>query len=308
MLQLRMVEEKIAALYPEQEMRCPTHLCIGQEAVVTGVCANLRRSDLLFGTYRSHGLFLAKGGNLKKMMAEIYGKKTGACKGKSGSMQLVAPEEGLLCSSAIVSGTLPMAVGAGLAISLRGSDDVSCVIFGDAATEEGVFHESMNFASLKKLPVIFICENNLYAVYTHISKRQCADNIFERAQIYRMPGERLDGNNVLEVHEAVERAIARARHGDGPSLLEFRTYRWLEHVGPNSDANLGYRTQEEVNQWMNRCPVKTLEKRLLDDNVLTSQEIQNIKLNISRDIDEAVSFAKKSAFPDKEEIYQGVYA
>jgi TPP-dependent pyruvate/acetoin dehydrogenase alpha subunit len=308
MLRTRMVEEKIVALYPERDMRCPTHLCIGQEAVATGVCEALRPSDRLFGTYRSHGLFLAKGGDLKGMLAEIYGKKTGVCKGKSGSMQLVAPGIGLLCTSAIVSGTLPMAVGAGLAISLQGSDDVSCVVFGDAATEEGVFHESMNFASLKKLPVIFVCENNLYAVYTHLSKRQCADNIFERALSYRMPGERLDGNNVLEVHDAVSRAADRARQSQGPSLLEFRTYRWLEHVGPNSDISLGYRTQTELDEWKSRCPVKTLEKNLLDDNALTIEDIRKMEREISDEIEKALSFAKNSPFPEKDDLVQGVYA
>lgn len=308
MRRIRMVEERIAQLYPEQEMRCPTHLYIGQEAVASGVCAMLRPNDYLFGTYRSHGIYLAKGGNLNAMWAELYGKKTGCCKGRSGSMQLVAPDVGLLCTSAIVGGTIPMAVGCALAISLQGGEQVACAVFGDGATEEGVFHESMNFASLKKLPVIFLCENNFYSVYTHISKRQCADNIYERAAAYAMPGERVDGNNVIAVCQAVERAVTRARNGQGPSLVEFRTYRWLEHVGPNSDAVLGYRIEKEVADWMERCPVKTLESQLLKDGHLTLTEIQQIALSLSREIEEAVAFAKTSPSPEKGDLRDGVYA
>jgi TPP-dependent pyruvate/acetoin dehydrogenase alpha subunit len=308
MQRLRLVEERVAALYSEQEMRCPTHLYIGQEAVATGVCANLRPTDYLFGTYRSHGIFLAKGGDLKAMLAELYGKKSGCCKGKSGSMQMVAPDVGLLCTSAIVGGTLPMAVGAALAISLRGGDQISCVVFGDGATEEGVFHESMNFASLKKLPVVFVCENNLYSVYSHISKRQCADNIYERAQAYKMPGVRVDGNNVSDVYEAVKRATELARSGGGPSLVECRTYRWLEHVGSNPDVNLGYRTEKEVSEWMDRCPVKSLEARLLTEGSLTPAEIEQITRTYAREIDEAFAFAKKAPFPEKADLTEGLYA
>jgi TPP-dependent pyruvate/acetoin dehydrogenase alpha subunit len=308
MLRTRMVEEKIVALYPEQEMRCPTHLCIGQEAVATGVCAALRQTDPLFGTYRSHGIYLSKGGDLNALLAEIYGKKTGACRGKSGSMQLIAPEVGLMCTSAIVGGTLPMGVGAAFAASLKGSKDVSCVLFGDAAIEEGVFHESMNFAALKKLPVVFVCENNGYAVYTPIAKRQPPVPIFKRAPTYGMPGKRFDGNDVMTVYHETQKAVEAARKGKGPSFLEFTTYRWLEHVGPNSDVHLGYRTQGEVNKWKKRDPIRVFETQLLRKKIFSIKDVQQIRQDIGREIDEAVAFAKESPFPGIEELTLGVYS
>ena len=308
MLRLRMVEEEIARLYPEQEMRCPTHLYIGQEAVAAGIGAALAAQDALFGTYRSHGLYLSKGGDMKAMIAELYGKKTGTCKGKSGSMQMVAPEVGLLCTSAIVGGTIPMAVGAGLAFALEKSGRVACGVFGDGATEEGVFHESVNFATLKKLPVIFACENNLYSVYTHISKRRKEDHLCKLAGPYGMPAECCDGNDVAEVYGAIKRARKRALDGKGPTFLEFRTYRWLEHVGPNSDEHLGYRTPKEVAQWKKRCPVKTLEAKLLKNKTLTRPEIEQARAEIAQEIKEAVEFAKKSSFPGEADLTYKVYA
>ena len=308
MLRIRMVEEKIAELYPKQEMKCPCHLYIGQEAVAAGVCANLNREDYLFGTYRGHGLYLAKGGNLKALFAELYGKETGVTKGRGGSMQLIAPEVGFLCASAIVGGTIPMAVGAALAATFHRRGQVSCVVFGDGATEEGVFHESLNFASLKRLPVVFVCENNFYATYSHQSARQCADNIYERAQPYQMPGIRIDGNNVLAVYETMGQAVVRARGGEGPTLIEFRTYRWLEHVGPYQDTHLGYRSEEEVKEWMERCPIKALENRLLEEKVLSLQKIQQWRAGLEKEIEEAVTFAKESPFPSVETLEEGVYS
>ena len=303
-----MVEETIVELYPQQEMKCPCHLYIGQEAVATGVCAALSREDYLLGTYRGHGIYLAKGGDLKALMAELYGKVTGGARGRGGSMQLIAPEVGLLCTSAIVGGTLPIGVGAALAAMFRGRGQVSAVVFGDGATEEGVFHESMNFASLKQLPVIFVCENNFYATYSHQSARQCADNIYERAAAYRMPGFRLDGNSVLEVYRATEAAVERARRGEGPTLLECRTYRWREHVGPNWDTHLGYRSEEELKEWMARCPIQTFEEALLTEGALSPDKIQHLTAELKEEIKEAVAFAQKSAFPPVSELEKWVYS
>ena len=308
MLRIRMVEEKIAELYPQQEIKCPCHLYIGQEAVATGVCATLNREDYLFGTYRGHGLYLAKGGNLKALFAELYGKETGVTKGRGGSMQLVAPEVGFLCASAIVGGTIPMAVGAALAATFQGKGQVSVVVFGDGATEEGVFHESMNFASLKRLPVVFVCENNFYATYSHQSARQCADNIDKRAESYQIPGFRIDGNDILEVYETARDAVERARRKEGPTLLECRTYRWLEHVGPYQDTHLGYRSEEEVKEWMGHCPIKTLENRLLEEKALSLQRIQQWRSALEKEIGEAVTFAKESPFPSVESLGKGVYS
>lgn len=306
MLRIRLVEERIGELYAEQEMRCPCHLYIGQEAVATGACAHLGREDFLFGTYRGHGIYLAKGGSLGALIAELYGKETGCSHGRGGSMQLVAPEEGLICTSAIVGGTIPMAVGAALSAQIRGSKQISMVIFGDGATEEGVFHESMNFASLKGLPVVFVCENNFYATYSHQSARQCADNIYQRASAYRIPGVRVDGNDLLAVYRAVGRAVHRARAGQGPSLVECRTYRWREHVGPLDDTDLGYRSAGEVRAWMARCPVKQFRERLLREETLTTQMIQEMEAQIHRELEEAVAFAKRSPMPDVLELDRGV--
>jgi pyruvate dehydrogenase E1 component alpha subunit len=308
MVLIREAEEVIAHYYHEQEMRCPTHLCVGQEAVPVGLCAALRPDDYAFGTYRSHGIYLAKGGDLEAMVAELYGKVTGVARGKSGSMQLIAPEVGFLCASALVGGTVPQAVGAGLAIKLRHEDRVSVAFFGDAATEEGVWHEAMNFASLKKLPVIFLCENNFFAVYTHISERQAVNNIYKRAAAYGMPGVRVDGNDVSAVYEVVRDAATRARKGGGPSLIEAQTYRWREHCGPDWDDQLSYRDPKEVKAWMARDPIKRFEKELLKIKEMTTDEMKQVRKTILQEVEDAIAFAKKSPFPDAGELTQGVYA
>ncbi|MFA6562319.1 MAG: thiamine pyrophosphate-dependent dehydrogenase E1 component subunit alpha [Verrucomicrobiia bacterium] len=308
MVLIRETEEAIARLYHEQQMRCPTHLCGGQEAVAVGLCAGLRADDYVFGTYRSHGIYLAKGGDLKQMMAELYGKVTGCARGKGGSMQLVSPEAGLLCASALVGGTIPEAVGAALAIKLRREERVSAAFFGDAATEEGVWHEAMNFASLRKLPVIFMCENNFFAVYTHISHRQAEDNIYKRAASYGMPGVRVDGNKALEVYEAVREAVERARSGGGPSLIEARTYRWREHCGPNCDEELSYRNPDEAKAWMTRCPIQQLDQFLTQQQLMGDSQRAAVRREVLSEIEAAVTFAKSSPFPDASELMQGVYA
>jgi len=308
MVLIREAEEAIAHHYHEQQMRCPTHLCVGQEAVPVGLCAALRPTDYVFGTYRSHGLYLAKGGDLNAMMAELYGKIDGSGRGKSGSMQLGAPMVGLLCSSALVGGTVPQAVGAALAIQLRCEDKVAVTLHGDAATEEGVWHEAMNFASLRKLPVIFLCENNFFAVYTHISERQASDQIHTRAASYNMPGVRVDGNHVEEVCEAVTSAVDRARTGGGPTLIEARTYRWREHCGPNCDDQLSYRDEAEVKEWLGRDPLEQFEKRVVAAGVMTQAEIKDEHEKIQQEVAAAIAFAKRSPFPDANELMQDVYA
>lgn len=306
-LKIRMVEEKIAQLYPKQEMRCPTHLCIGQEAVSAGVCQALKKTDYVFSSYRSHGAYIAKGGSIKKLFAELYGKATGCSKGKGGSMHIVAKDVNFMGTSALVSGVIPIAAGAALASLMKKDGKVSVVFFGDGATEEGVFHETLNFAAMKKLPVIFICENNFYATHSHQMTRQAFDNIYKRTSIYKIPGSRADGNNVVEVYKTASRAINDARKGKGASLIEYRTYRWLEHVGCYYDYDLGYRSKEELDRWMKRCPVKTFEDMLLKKKVIAQREIDNIKKDISEEIKSAVSFAKDSPFPGPEQALEGVY-
>ena len=308
MLRIRLVEERIGTLYAEQEMRCPCHLYIGQEAVAAGACTHLVGDDVLFGTYRGHGLYLAKGGDLTALLAELYGKETGCSRGRGGSMQLVAPEAGLICTSAIVGGTIPLAAGAALSAQIRRTRQIAMVVFGDGATEEGVFHETLNFASLKRLPMVFVCENNFYATYSHQSARQCADNIFQRAAAYRIPGRRVDGNDVLAVTRAVGAAVQRARRGGGPSLIECRTYRWREHVGPAEDTHLGYRSAEEVKAWMARCPIKRMARRLLRAKLATPQQLDGFTRAIEQELHDAVAQAKAAPEPRVEELAQGVYA
>lgn len=308
MVLIREAEEAIARYYHEQEMRCPTHLCVGQEAVAAGLGAAIRRDDYAFCTYRSHGIYLAKGGDLKAMMAELYGKATGAQRGKAGSMQLGAPEVGLLCASALVGGTVPQAVGAALAIKLRREEKVSVSLHGDAASEEGAWHEALNFASLKKLPVVFLCENNFFAVYTHISERQATDKIYKRAAGYGIPSVRVDGNDVLAVNKAVQKAVDRARKGGGPSFIEATTYRWREHCGPNWDDQLGYRDEKEAKAWMKRDPIKKFEKYLIAKKAMSHPEIEEVRKTILKEVEAAIAFAKSSPFPDASELTTGVYA
>lgn len=307
MLLIRKFEEKIIELYPEQEIRCPSHLYIGEEAIATGVCANLKRDDYVFSTHRGHGHYIAKGGDIKAMMAELYGKSTGCSRGLGGSMHIVAEEVNFPVTTAIVCGGIPMAVGASLAISMDKKDAVSVVFFGDGAVDEGVFYESLNFASLKRLPVIFVCENNFYATHSHQSKRQVADNIYKKAEVFLMPGGRIDGNNVLDVYKTAREYVKRARKGLGPSLIECRTYRCMEHAGPNFDFDLGYRDKKELDEWTSKCPVENYEKFLLEKNILSESQIKKIKMEIENQLEDAVKFAKESPFSGKDELENYIY-
>ena len=307
MLKIRRFEERVAELLLEQEIKCPTHLYIGEEAVATGVCANLRRDDYVFSTHRSHGHYIAKGGDIKALMAELYGKVTGCSKGKGGSMHLASLDVGLPGSSAIVAGTVPLSVGAALAFSLQKKDTVAVAFFGDGATNEGVFYESLNFASLKKLPVIFVCENNLYSTHMPISACLADTNIYQKAGTFNMPGVRIDGNNVAEVFKAAKRAIEDARNGKGPTLIECMTYRWRGHVGPNFDLEKGLRSKEQLDYWINRCPIKTLEEFLLEHDILSESEKLQILRSIDNEVKEAVIFAKESPYPEPCEVLNDVF-
>jgi len=309
MLRIRMVEERIAELYPEQEMRCPVHLCIGQEAVAAGVCANLSRDDYTLSNHRSHAHYLAKGGNLKAMIAELYGKVTGCSGGKGGSMHLVDISAGFLGATPIVGSTVAIAVGAALGTVMQDRHQVTAIFFGDATVEEGAFHESVNFAALKKLPVIFVCENNLYSVQSPLSVRQPEGReIFEVAKGHGIASYQGDGNDVVQVYQMAKRAINKARKGGGPTFLEFKTYRWREHCGPNDDFNLGYRTESEVRDWQKRCPIKKLKERLLTDGIVSNRDIEAMVSDLKIEIEAAVVFARESAFPNKQLLLEYVYA
>ncbi|MFQ5912852.1 MAG: thiamine pyrophosphate-dependent dehydrogenase E1 component subunit alpha [Nitrospinota bacterium] len=309
MVRIRMVEERIAELYPEQEMRCPVHLCIGQEAVAVGVCANLSRDDYVQSGHRSHGHYLAKGGDLRAMIAEIYGRATGCSRGRGGSMHLVDLPVGFLGATPTVASTIPIAVGAAFGTAMRGEQHVTVSFFGEAATEEGAFHESVSFAALKSLPVVFVCENNLYSVYSPLSVRQPPDReVFRLAQGHGVESFQDDGNDVLAVCRLAERAVRKARQGGGPTFLEFRTYRWREHCGPAYDNDLGYRSESEFQHWKRFCPIERLGARLLQEGVLSHRDVEEMAAKLKAEIDDAVAFAKGSPFPERSHLLEHIYA
>ncbi|MBI5561547.1 MAG: thiamine pyrophosphate-dependent dehydrogenase E1 component subunit alpha [Deltaproteobacteria bacterium] len=308
MLRIRLFEERIAALYPEQEMKCPVHLCIGQEAIAAGVCLNLEKRDYVFSNHRGHGHALAKGAPMRPLMAEFYGKKTGCSRGKGGSMHIADRENGIPGTSAIVGGGIPMGVGAALASSLKNDGRATVIFFGDGASEEGVFYESFNFASLKKLGVVFVCENNFYATNSHQRSRQAACNIVNAAAAFDAHGVCVDGNDAMAVYEAARGAVAKARGGAGPSLIEAVTYRWKGHVGPEADYERGCRPKDELMEWIERCPIKRFRARLLETNAMTERDMDAAEASINEEIDDAVAFAKASPYPDASDLLTNVYA
>lgn len=308
MLRIRMVEETIAERYAEQEMRCPVHLSIGQEATAVGVCHALRHTDRVFSTHRCHAHYLAMDGNLKAMLAEIYGKAAGCIGGRGGSMHLTDPAKGMIASVPIVASSVPLAVGAALADQIDSNRNVSVAFFGDATVEEGVFHESANFASLRKLPVLFVCENNLYSVYTALRNRQPPRQITELARAHAMNIASADGNNVVAVFEAAQQAVERARRGDGPSFLLLDTYRWREHCGPGYDNNIGYRTEAEFEAWRLRCPIEASRAKLRAQGLLTPADETSLAADIKQEIDAAFEFAKAARLPEPSQAVAHVYA
>ena len=301
MLRIRIFEDKTADLITKTEVLCPCHLYTGQEAVATGVCSVLKKSDFVFSTHRSHGHYLAKGGDLKKLMAELYGKRTGCSKGRGGSMHVASADYGLPGSSAIVAGTIPIAVGAALGFSRQHKDSVSVAFFGDGAACEGVFYEAINFAALKKLPVILVCENNLYSTHMPVSKVLADTNIYKKAEAFGFEGIRINGNDVIEVFNAAKGAVEKARKGGGPTLIECMTYRWRGHVGPEYDLEKGLRSKEELDCWMKRCPIISLEKILIQNNLVTEAEKADIEKAVEEEVEEAIKFAKESPYPDSNE-------
>ena len=300
MFLIRRVEERTADIYHTDKIKSPIHLSIGQEPPSVGVCMALRPDDVVFGTYRGHALYLAKGGDLNRMVAELYGKVTGCGRGKAGSMHLGDRNAGMMGTSAIVSTSIPQAVGYALAERMKGRDTVVPVFFGDGATEEGVFWESLNFASLMKLPVLFVCENNHYAIHTHWSKRVPEPNYCHRAEAFGIPAIRVPNNNVIETFEVAQQCVAEMRRG-GPRFLEVETYRWREHVGPAEDWQLGYRSQEEGNAWIARDELVRI------GDMIPVEQRQQIERNCEELVEAAFQFAENSAFPSSEEIYHDVF-
>lgn len=300
---IRRVEEEIGKLYPTDKIKSPVHLSIGQEAVSVGACLALKPHDVVFGTYRGHALYLAKGGNLKRMIAELYGKATGCAKGKGGSMHLADRKAGVMGQSAVVGTTIPQAVGFAFAQKYLKRKNVTVSFFGDGAVEEGVFHESMNFAALKKLPIIFICENNLYAIHSFQKARQGFKNIYEFAGSYGIPSMRIQDNDIVRIYKSVKRAADIIRKkGGGPFFFECMTYRLKEHVGPGEDYQAGYRSIKQAEKWLRNDQIKRIS------GVLPTKNRQQIELKVDKEIAEAFEFAEQSPFPNAEELYEDVFS
>ena len=298
---IRRVEEEIARVYPTDRIKSPVHLSIGQEAVSVGVCTALLPRDVVYGTYRGHALYLARGGDLKEMVAELYGKATGCTRGKGGSMHLIAPGQGVMGTSAVVGTTIANAVGHAYVFRYRRADAIVASFFGDGATEEGVCAESLNFAVLKCLPILFICENNGYAIHTHQRCRQGHAAIWKRAQAQGLPAEQLDSRDLFCLVERVKDIVLHVRSGKGPWFLEVLTYRWKEHVGPGEDYHLGYRTRDEAQPWIDADPLRHLAE-VLDPTVRAELEGE-----VEDEIAAAFAFAEASPFPEPEELMSHVY-
>ena len=299
---IRNVEEEVIRIYPSDKIKSPVHLSIGQEAVSVAVCEALEPSDVVFGTYRGHALYLAKGGDLFQMIAELYGKVTGCARGKGGSMHLIDVEHGVMGMSAVVSTTIPEAVGYAYAMKVRGENRLVVSFFGDGSVDEGVYHESMNFAKLKDVPIIFLCENNKYAIHSPTNDRHPSDNICERARSYGIPAQRIENNDTLEIYRQVSQAAAEIRAGEsGPRFFECMTYRWKEHVGPFDDFHMGYRTQEEAQQWIDQDQLVKIGSQL-DDKAREA-----IEAEVDSEIRAAFQFAEESPFPELSELHEGVF-
>ena len=306
---IREVEESIAEKYSEGKMRCPTHLCSGQEAVAAAIGCLLKKNDYVVSTHRSHGHYLGKGGNLKKMLAEIYGKKNGCSKGHGGSMHLIDLSVNFMGSTAIVGNSLPIGAGLALTIRIENSNKVSCIFLGDGCVEEGVFHETINFCALNKLPVLFICENNLYSVYSSMSVRQPKNrSIAKMVNAMGIKSFNADGNDVLKIYNIVSRELSKIRLGFGPRFIEFDTYRWREHCGPNFDNDIGYRTKKEFLKWKKKDPIQKYQNKLLRNNEITDEEINKIEKNLLKKINQAYKYAESSPYPKPSEAFNYIYA
>ena len=310
MLRIRFTEESMIEPIAKGEVKGPVHLYTGEEAIASGVCAALSKKDYVFGTHRSHGHYLAKGGSLDKLIAEIYGKETGCSRGRGGSMHIIDSEKGILGAAPIVAGTISLAVGAALASKIRGEQRVSVSFFGDGAAGEGVLYESLNFASLKKLPVIFVCENNLYS--THLPIRECRleKDIFKIGIPFGIISFQVDGNNVLSVYEIAKKAINICRKNQGPVFIEFMTYRLRGHVGADDHiqgAHTDIRPKEEITKWRKKDPVMNFEKFLLKKKILKQEETEKIGKKIREEVALAHKFAQESHYPNPEGIKRYVF-
>ena len=305
MVRIRTFEERVFKEFTAGNIPGFVHLYTGEEAVATGACANLRPDDYITSTHRGHGHLIAKGGKTDKMMAELYGKKTGYNKGKGGSMHLADMEIGILGANGVVGAGIPIAGGAALSAKLRRTDQVALCFFGDGATNNSRFHEGVNLAAYLNLPVVYVIENNLYAISVRISNVCKIANLANRASAYGIPGKTVDGNDVLAVYEAVGEAVARARRGEGPTLIECKTYRGHGHWAGDAQA---YVSKEEIEEWKKKDPILKFRKQLLKTKVLTEKDAARIDQEINEEIEKAVKFAIESSPPGPEEVLTDVYA
>ncbi len=308
MLRIRRAEEEIAKRYGQQQMRCPVHLSIGQEAAAVGVASAITREDYMVSTHRGHAHYLAKGGDLKALLSELYGKVTGCAKGQGGSMHLVDWSVGFVASTSIVGGTIPVGVGTAFSSVMKNENKVAIVCIGDAAIEEGVFHESANFAALHKLPVIFACENNLYSCYTALKDRQPHRPLTQLASGHGLKTLTLNGNDVEEVHRELGVVVSAVRMGEGPFFVEMTTYRHLEHCGPNNDDQLNYRDPEELKSWREEDPLQISKENLKQLKLWDESLDQEMQRKIAREVEEAMAFAIESPFPSQQELGAYIYA
>lgn len=308
MLRIRLIEEEIERRYRQDHMKTPIHLVIGQEATCVGCCAAMRNSDLVYSSHRTHGAYLAKGGDLKRMLSEMHCRIDGCAASRGGSMHLIDFSVGMAGTSAIVAGSVPIATGAALAARMQRTDRVIAVFLGEAATEEGVVSESLNFAALKKLPILFFCENNFYSVQSPLSERQPDRDLTAWAQAHGMPATRIDGTDVLSVYDASRKAIERARAGEGPSFIEARVYRYRAHGGNGDDSATGYRSVEERESWERRCPVKGLFDSLRDAGILTDADRKRMQEEIMDETLQAFEHALAAPHPVEADLYTHVYA
>ncbi len=300
---IRQFEEKVDELFRQGRVKGAIHVSVGEEAVAVGVAEALKEKDLVMATHRGHGHCIAKGGDISRMMAELFGRSTGYCRGKGGSMHIIDVKKGMLGAVGIVGAGLPIATGVGVAIKMQKTGQVCACLFGDGASNGGMFHEALNVAALWKLPIVFVCENNLYGLSVSMKKSSAVKDIAVRAKAYDIPGAVVDGMDVLAVWKATEKAVKRARDGMGPSLLECKTYRFLGHS--RGDPPYGpYRTQEELETWKKRDPLSLLIKQ----GGLTSNEVERIDNEVSEVVEEAVRFAAESPEPDVDVALEDIYA
>jgi len=304
MLKIRQFETRAMNLFAEGQIPGFVHLYIGEEAVATGACSNLKEDDYITSTHRGHGHIIAKGGDLNFMMAELFGRETGYCKGKGGSMHIADATKGILGANGIVGAGQNIAVGAGLAAQYKGTDQVCVCFFGDGATNQSTFHEGLNLASIWKLPVVFVCENNGYGISLSQAKHQSVTDISVRAVSYNIPGVTVDGNDVFAVYEAVGEAVVRARKGQGPSLIECKTYRWRGHFEGDPTT---YRPAGELEQWKKKDPLPRMEKYVFENNVMTKEEVEKLKDDVDKMVEDAVNFALESKKPSMSSAVEDVY-